>query len=86
MKTIFTTLCAILIAIPHAKSSEGRIEISQSMIPLTITNSESYIVTQPLSGKNGQNGIIIAADNVTIDRSSCFWPIQYCESIAKQEA
>lgn len=47
----------------------NRVQLSQQAItlPYTINQSGSYVLTSSLTGISGENGIIIAADNVTID-------------------
>lgn len=51
----------------RAIAGDGRFEIGQHMIPLTITNAGSYLLTQNITGQAGSNGITIAASHVTID-------------------
>lgn len=50
-----------------AFAADGRIEISQSSIPLTITNAGSYVLTENVTGVSGSNGITILANDVSID-------------------
>ncbi len=51
----------------RAVADNGKTEISQSMIPLTISSPGSYIFTETITGISGENGITILANNVTID-------------------
>ena len=57
----------MLLAPLAAWAGDGRLEISQQLIPYTVTNSGSYVVTENLAGSVGSNGIIIAASDVTLD-------------------
>ena len=66
MKSYFLTLLLCLAA-ASAMAGDGRIEISQDMVPLVIANGGSYVLTEDLAGSSGQNGITINADNVTLD-------------------
>jgi hypothetical protein len=50
-----------------AMAGEGRREIAQAMMPYTITNAGSYVVTENLTGSAAANGITIAASDVTLD-------------------
>lgn len=59
--------CAVFLFSTVAYAGEGRFEIAQFMLPYTVSNAGSYVVTENLTGTNGQNGIIIAANDVTID-------------------
>lgn len=64
--TLAVSACVLAAGIVFA--GDGRIEISQSMVPYTITNSGSYVITENLSVTNtGYNGIDVQADSVTID-------------------
>jgi hypothetical protein len=48
-------------------AGDGRIEISQNLVPVTITNAGSYVLTENITGSPGTNAITIAADGVTLD-------------------
>lgn len=49
-------------------AGDGRIEISQSSLPLVITNSGSYVFTENVAVTNpGVHGIEVRANDVTID-------------------
>lgn len=66
------TLTSIMIALPlcgtlAAFATDGRRELCQAMMPCTITNSGSYVVTEPLQGSAGNPGITIAVSGVTLD-------------------
>ncbi len=52
---------------PAGQAGDGRIEISQRQMPYLITNSGSYVVTEPLSVQDTTNGITVYADDVTLD-------------------
>ena len=57
----------VLALILPAGAGEGNSEIDQSMMPLTITNPGSYVLTEELTGIAGESGITIASDDVKID-------------------
>lgn len=57
----------MLAAAATAPAEDGRFEISQSSIPLVITNSGSYVLTANITGAAGTNGITVLADDVSID-------------------
>ena len=46
---------------------DPRTPICQADMPLTITESGSYVVVENLTGSSGSHGITIQADDVTID-------------------
>jgi hypothetical protein len=50
-----------------ANAGDGRIEISQDMMPYDVDQPGSYVVTENLTGSAASNGITISADDVTID-------------------
>jgi hypothetical protein len=50
-----------------ATAGDGRYEIAQYMLPLTITNPGSYVVTENLTGAAAASGIVIGTDDVAID-------------------
>jgi len=54
---------------PGAIQSTNRTTLNNQVItlPFTISQCGSYVLTSPLTGTAGQNGIIIDADNVTLD-------------------
>lgn len=56
-----------LSGVPDLPAGEGRLELSQSMMPITITQSGSYVVTEDLQGTSGNRGIHITASDVSID-------------------
>ena len=58
---------AWLATVMMVAGGEGRLEISQSMLPLTITNSGSYVVTEALVLTNAAHGITIQSSDVTVD-------------------
>lgn len=60
-------LCGFVLSASLALAGDGRIEISQSSIPLTITNSGSYLLTENVTGSSGSNAITIAASDVSLD-------------------
>ena len=57
----------LLLCASIAAAGDGRIEISQDMMPYEITQPGSYVVTENLTGSSASNGITIKADDVTID-------------------
>jgi parallel beta-helix repeat protein len=57
----------LIVSVFPARGGDGRIEISQDMMPFTIDSSGSYVVTENLTGSASVHGITIAADNVTLD-------------------
>ncbi len=63
----FGAIFALSLSALLAEAGEGRYEVAQFMIPMTITNSGSYLLTGNLTGSAGANGITIAADDVSID-------------------
>lgn len=60
-------LVAASLAASVACGGEGRREIAQSMMPYTITQPGSYVLTENLAGVTGSNGVMIASDHVTLD-------------------
>ena len=50
-----------------ARGGDGCFEISQSMIPLAITNSGCYVLTASLTGIVGTNGITIQSGDVDLN-------------------
>jgi hypothetical protein len=61
-------LALLLLAVAStAPAGDGRWEVAQSSIPLTITNAGSYVLTENVTGVSGTNGITILASEVTID-------------------
>lgn len=52
-----------------AVAPTDRFQLSDALTPLphTITQPGSYVLTGPLTGVSGEHGIIIAADDVTLD-------------------
>ena len=60
-------LAGLLLAAAAARGGDGRLEISQSMLPYTINAPGSYVATENLHGTNGASGIIVATNGVTID-------------------
>jgi parallel beta-helix repeat protein len=50
-----------------ACAGDGRLELSQALMPCTLTNSGSYVVTEPLRGVAGSDGITVTASGVTLD-------------------
>lgn len=59
------TLCLCLFAVT-ATGGSGRIEISQSMVPMVISNAGSYVLTESLVCTSG-DGITISTDHVSLD-------------------
>lgn len=57
----------VLLCISAALAADGQYEISQALIPFSITNSGSYVFTENVTGAAGQNGITIHTNNVHID-------------------
>jgi hypothetical protein len=51
----------------ETQAADGRMHIAQHLMPVTITNAGSYVVTENLTGSNGMAGITINADDVTLD-------------------
>ncbi len=66
MKTEASVIIALMSAVV-AYAGDGRLEISQAMMPYAITNSGSYMATEPLRGVSGSDGITVAASGVTLD-------------------
>lgn len=65
MRILVALICLAAVA---ASASDGVIEISRSMLPLTLTNSGHYILTENIIVTNeNAHGIRIEADHVTID-------------------
>jgi hypothetical protein len=60
-------LMLILVTALSARAGDGRRELSQSSWPVTITNGGSYVLTENISGTNGAHGVVVAADDVTLD-------------------
>ena len=60
-------LCGFVLSASLALAGDGRIEIAQSSIPFSITNSGSYLLTGNVTGVPGSNGITIAASDVALD-------------------
>jgi parallel beta-helix repeat protein len=50
-----------------ARAEDGVTELTQDMMPLTISTSGSYRLTEDLVGTNGQHGITIATNHVQLD-------------------
>gem|GEM_PF-1850582 len=48
-------------------AADGRIELSQDMMPITISQSGNYVLTESLTGTNGAHGITINAGDVDLD-------------------
>ncbi len=48
-------------------AGEGRLELSQSMMPITISQSGSYVLTEDLTGTSGSHGIRIETSDVSLD-------------------
>ncbi len=67
MRTQLIGCMALAITASISFGSDGRIEISGFMMPYSITNSDSYLVTENLIGTAGADGITIAASDVTLD-------------------
>jgi hypothetical protein len=65
MKKFLTVFC-VMVCVLNAAADNGRYELANFMMPITITNSGSYVVTENLTG-TGADGITINADHVTID-------------------
>ena len=66
MKTPFI-IAVLLLATPWARAEPGVRQISQDMLPLTITQPGCYRVVAPLSFAGLTNGVSIQANGVTID-------------------
>ncbi|MBU0677170.1 MAG: hypothetical protein KJ626_03560 [Verrucomicrobia bacterium] len=60
-------LAVLVLAFTPVHADVGRIELSQSGMPYTLTNSGSYVLTENLTGSVGYRGITIAADDVALD-------------------
>ena len=63
----FAFVLFALAGVSLAFAGDGRFEIDQTMVPYTVTNPGSYVVTGNLKGGSGQNGIVVSANNVTLD-------------------
>jgi hypothetical protein len=50
-----------------AFGGDGRTELSQSMMPITLSQPGSYVLTEDLAGPADSVGISITADDVTLD-------------------
>lgn len=60
-------LTGLLLTTAPVLGADGQMELHPSMLPVTITEPGSYLVTGELAGLDGQHGLIIAADAVHID-------------------
>jgi hypothetical protein len=65
--TRFLTLACLAGLCSVVSAGDGRIELSQPMMPVTITQSGSYVLTEDLSGIAGEHGIVIESHGVTLD-------------------
>lgn len=76
----FVLLVAVVASIPRVNAGElypapgpvqptNRVQLNDQFItlPYTIAASGSYVLTSNLTGVSGQSGIVIDADNVTLD-------------------
>lgn len=58
----------LLIGCAAAYAGDGRLEISQTVVPYTITNSGSYVFTENITlGTTNTDAITVAGNDVTID-------------------
>lgn len=67
MHWLKTTFCLLLAGTAISWAGDGRFEISQQLMPFTITNSGSYVLTENLEGSAAASGITIATNDVTLD-------------------
>ena len=66
-KATLAAFVALAYVVTTCHGDDGRIEISQNMIPLTIDTPGSYIVVEDLAHTNAGDGIKIETNNVTLD-------------------
>jgi len=66
MRRLTLTLI-LLLGASSTFAGDGRLEISQSMVPYTITNSGSYLLTENLTVTGNTAAITIVANDVTVD-------------------
>lgn len=63
----FLAATTLLAASLGVFADEGRVEISSSSLPMVITNSGAYILTENLSGDGFNDAITVSASHVNID-------------------
>jgi len=57
----------VLLSVSLSFANDGRLEISQQLIPYTITNAGSYVLTENLTATSGVTAITVATNDVTLD-------------------
>ena len=58
---------ALLLAAPTLQAGDGRFELAQVDMPITIVQPGSYVLTENITGLAGVSGITIAGSGVTMD-------------------
>lgn len=65
--SVIVAMATVMLIASRAGAADGRLELSQDMMPITIASAGSYVLTENLTGQNGSHGITILCGDVVLD-------------------